>query len=64
MEGAAEALEGTHRRDAEGAKRRHELFRILWWKLLDRFQTLSDLDGGTEREKSGETKRAHQSRSH
>src|SRR5262249_28770369 len=57
--GAAEALEGTHRRETEGAKRRHELSRILWWELLDRFQTLSDLDWWTEREKSAETKRAH-----
>ena len=62
--GAAEALEGTHRRETEGAKRRHELSRILWWELLDRFQTLSDLDWWTEREKSAETKRVHQSRSH
>ena len=42
--GAAQALEGTRRRETEGAKRRHELSRILWWELLDRFQTLSDLD--------------------
>jgi len=33
-QGAAEALKGIHYRETKSAKKRHELLKILWWKLL------------------------------